>query len=306
MKEMPWHSKALELYNSGLSGRQIAKQLGISKTQVNSFLQGIRYSEISNSSEKKGPKTLFIDIECSPVVSHVWSLWNNNVGLNQIEADWHLLSFCAKWKGSEDIIYDDQRYAKDIEDDYNLLEQIWHLLNECNIAVAHNGKSFDVKKINARLLMHGFPKPSPYKIVDTLEIAKRNFAFTSNKLEYLTDKLCSVKKQKHERYPGHVLWSECLKGNKDAFEAMKEYNIIDVLALEELYSILSSWDNSLPNDDVYVDEVLDMSEWEKDGFHYTGLGKYQVYRNKITGQQKRSRVNLLSKEKRNSLLVNVK
>ena len=44
---------------------------------------------------------------------------------------------------------------------------------------------------------------------------------------------------------------------------------------------------------------------ELDGFHYTNLGKYQKYRNKITGVQRRSRVNLLTKEKRDSLLANI-
>ncbi|MNY46837.1 hypothetical protein D3C86_1820570 [compost metagenome] len=86
---------------------------------------------------------------------------------------------------------------------------------------------------------------------------------------------------------------------------MKDYNVNDVLSLEELYDIISSWDNSLPNWDVYVDEILDMSEWEEDGWHFTNLGKYKRYRNKTTGVQKRSRVNELSKEKRDSLLRNI-
>ena len=42
-----------------------------------------------------------------------------------------------------------------------------------------------------------------------------------------------------------------------------------------------------------------------DGFHYSNLGKYKRYRNKITGVQRRSRVNLLPKEKRDSLLSNI-
>lgn len=78
-----------------------------------------------------------------------------------------------------------------------------------------------------------------------------------------------------------------------------------MLSLEELYDILSSWDNTLPNFDVYVDEILDMSVWEEDGFHYSNVGKYKRYRNKITGVQRRSRVNLLPKEKRDSLLSNI-
>lgn len=170
----------------------------------------------------------------------------------------------------------------------------------------HNCKKFDTKKANARFILNGLPKPSVYRQIDTMEIAKRQFGFTSNRLEYMTDKLCTTyKKSKHKKFNGHELWSECLKGNLEAWQEMEDYNRLDVLSLEELYNILSSWDNTLPNFDVYVDEILDMSEWEEIGYHYTNLGKYKKYRNKTTGVQRRSRVNLLTKEKRNSLLANI-
>lgn len=254
---------------------------------------------------KEGPKILVYDIETSPILAQMWSMWQQGFGLNQIESDWFIMSFAAKWLGSDEIFYYDQSQAEDMEDDYELLSALWDLLNEADIVVGQNVKAFDTKKVNARFILNGFPKPSTYRQIDTLSIAKENFAFTSRKLEYMSDQLCSVKKIKHDEFPGHVLWSECLKGNQRAWEAMKEYNVQDILATEELYNLFSSWDSKLPNYDVYVDEILDMDEWEKDGFVYTNLAKYQRYRNKITGQQKRSRVNLLTKEKRASLLANI-
>jgi hypothetical protein len=179
-------------------------------------------------------------------------------------------------------------------------------LNEADIVVGQNSKRFDVKKINARLVLNGYPKASTFRQIDTLNIAKAQFGFTSNKLQYMTDQLCTkYKKLEHGKFAGHLLWSECMKNNPEAWAEMKLYNINDVLSLEELYDILSSWDNTLPNFDVYVDEILDMSVWEEDGFHYSNLGKYKRYRNKITGVQRRSRVNLLPKEKRDSLLSNI-
>ena len=297
-----WKQRAIELAHAGKSWRKIAKELGVPKSSMSDFLR----RQFKQNPKQQGPKILFIDVETSPTIAHVWKLWDNNVGLNQIEKEWHLLSFCAKWKGDSNIIYSDQRNAQDLEDDYPLIEEIWHLLNEADWVVGHNLKKFDNKKIASRFLLHGLPKPSPYKMVDTLEIAKKNFGFLSNKLEYLTDKLCQNKKLSHSKYPGHTLWVECMRGNIDAYEEMKAYNIMDVVSLEELYDVLSSWCNDLPNEDVYVDDILDMGVWEKYGYHTTQLGKYQVYRNKITGQQKRSRVNLLPKEKRESLLVNVR
>ena len=42
---------------------------------------------------------------------------------------------------------------------------------------------------------------------------------------YLSDKLSSTPKLSHGKYPGFKLWSECLKGNVDAWEEMKEYKL---------------------------------------------------------------------------------
>lgn len=301
-----WKDKAQQLRQEGMSGRQIAKLLGKGKSTVNEFFSKFQTGNFRVEDEKKGPKILFIDIELKPILAQVWALWDQNVGLNQIQEDWSILSYCAKWKGSDEIVYEDLSGQRDFEDDSKLLPNLWKLLNEADVVVGQNSKRFDVKKINARLVLNGYPKPSTFRQIDTLLIAKAQFGFTSNKLEYMTERLCTqYKKLPHKKFPGHLLWSECLKGNAEAWQEMKDYNINDVLSLEELYDIISSWDNSLPNWDVYVDEILDMSEWEEDGFHYTNLGKYKRYRNKTTGVQKRSRVNELSKEKRDSLLRNI-
>lgn len=331
-----WHGKAVQLREKGFKSRAIATALGVGKSTVNDYFARLELSGMtetqtllsgkngerlrqsidtnnfkpvgirSSPDNEAGPKILFIDIETSPIIAHVWRLFDQNVGLNQIEADWSILSFCAKWKGSEEIIYRDTRDREDFNDDSALLDDLWTLLNEADFVVGQNSKRFDVKKIFARFVLNGMPKPSTFRQIDTLDIAKRLFGFTSNKLEYMTDKLCTVyKKKKHSKFPGHDLWSQCIKGNVEAWEEMQEYNEYDVLSLEELYDIISSWDDKLPNFAVYVDQVLDMSEWEEDGYHYSNLGKYKRYRNKVTGVQRRSRMNELSKEKRQSLLSNI-
>jgi hypothetical protein len=270
-------------------------------TVEKSYLEGVQ-------SDYTKAKILVLDIETAPILGHVWSLWNNNLGLNQIDTDWYILSFTAKWahEGEEDVIYMDKRETFDNEDDTEMLKVLWDLLNEADFVLGQNIRKFDMKKINARFILNGFPKPSTYRQIDTLLIAKSLFGFTSNKLEYMTDKLCKkYKKKKHLKFPGHTLWSECLKGNIEAWDEMKEYNIFDVLSNQELYEVFMPWDAKLPNFDLYVDEELDMSEWVEDGFHMTNLGKYQRYRHVVTGQQRRGRENLLSPEKRKSLLANI-
>lgn len=302
-----WQTEAVRLAESGMSWRQVARELDKGRTTVANFLR--EYTKEKTEQEDtvlNSAKILFVDVETAPLCAALWSMWQQGVSLNQIQSDWYLLSFCASWAHSDEVIYRDLRGKVSEEDDYSLCEELFDLLNEAHIIVAHNGRKFDAKKINARLILNGFPKPSPYRIIDTLEIAKEQFAFTSNKLEYLTDNLCTdTKKSKHGNFPGYALWKACLEDNTEAWEEMRLYNTDDVLSLKELYTVLSSWSSKLPSLDVYVDDVLDMSEWVKDGFSYTNTAKYQVYLNTRTGQRKRSRINLLTKEKRQSLLVNV-
>lgn len=247
----------------------------------------------------KNPKILLLDIETSPIISYVWGLFDQNVALNQIKADWHLLSWSAKWLDSKEVLYMDQRYSKNIEDDKKILKSIWKLIDDSDIIISQNGKRFDIKKLNARFIHHGFPPPSSFKHIDTLQIAKKHFAFTSNKLEYMTDKLCTkYKKLKTKKFQGFELWSECLKGNTEAWNEMKKYNMMDVLSLEELYKKLIPWDKtvdfSLYNDNKSYLCSCGSTKKNKNGFHFTAVGKYQRYKCSICHREISGRNNLFA------------
>lgn len=258
--------------------------------------------------KSNGPKVLLLDIETAPIIAHCWSLWENNVSLDQIVSDWHILSWSAKWLGDapNKIMYADQSKAKDIKDDKVILQKIWNLLDEADVIIGQNSKKFDQKKLNARFVIHGMQPPSSYKHVDTLEIAKKHFAFTSNKLAYMSEKLNKkYKKLKHKKFPGHEMWVECLKGNKEAWRCMEKYNKYDVLALEETYQSLMPWDNTI-NFNVYHDDTTikchcGSTEFHNNGYAYTASGKFQRYKCIKCGSETRGRVNLLSKEKKASL-----
>lgn len=256
-----------------------------------------------------GPKVLLFDIETAPIIAYVWGLWDNNVALNQIKSDWHVLAWSAKWLEDKpkDIMYADQRHAKNIEDDSEILKQIWALLDEADIVVTQNGRSFDQKKLNARFILNGFQPPSSYKHIDTKLLAQKHFAFSSNKLEYMTDKLCTkYKKLKVTgKFSGFTLWSECLKGNLKAWKQMEKYNKYDVLSLEELYQKLISWDSTI-NFALYSEDNAPVcscgsTSFLKRGFFYTSVGKFQRFRCNKCGAETRSRDNLFDKEKRKSL-----
>ncbi len=257
--------------------------------------------------KKTGPKVLILDIETAPIIASVWGLFDQNVPLGMIEKDWHIMSWSAKWLGEKEIFYMDQRNSKNLEDDKKILEGIWKLIDSADVVIGQNSDNFDLKKLNARFLIHGMQPPSSYKKIDTLKIARKNFAMTSNKLEYLSGKLCTKKKSQHKKFSGFDLWKECMKGNKAAWKEMESYNKADVLATEDLYLKFRPWDSSL-NVNLYHDTEdtvcsCGSTKFQKNGHAYTSAGKFARYRCADCGAEVRSKSNEFSKEKRQSLKV---
>ena len=44
-----------------------------------------------------GAKILILDIETAPIRAKVWGIWNQNISIDQIESDWFILTWAAKW-----------------------------------------------------------------------------------------------------------------------------------------------------------------------------------------------------------------
>lgn len=295
-----WQQQAINLAHEGKSWRKIAKEINVPRSTVSDYLRK-QFKTGEYLPKPKGPRILFLDIETKFMTLQGWGLFNQNFSLDQIAEDWSILSFSFKWyKEPETNYFDVTEYTED-----QLLQKLHDLLNEADFVVAHNGRRFDLKKIRSRMITRGFKPYSPVRIIDTLEICKKEFAFSSNKLMYVTNLLCkSSKKSSHTKFAGHMLWKEFISGNPEAIREMREYNLLDVDSLEELYDILAPWSSTLPVFDVYFEDIS-LKEWEEDGHHFSNLGKYTRYRHKVTGQYRRGTTNLLTKEERSSLLRNI-
>lgn len=259
------------------------------------------------------PRIVTLDIETSPIESWTWGIWDQNVGVDQIKSEWSVLSFAAKWLDKPKIYYGDTsgRGKRYIRDDHALLGEIWKILDAADIVVAQNGTSFDIKKINARLLMHGYGPYSPIRIVDTLTASKRHFAFTSNKLAWLAAHLTDTRKDDHKQFPGFELWVQCLADNPKAWREMKKYNINDVIATEKLYKKLRPWITNHPNVPTYsVSEAISCPKCAstnliKSKNRITQQGSYIQYQCKDCGGYARGKTIQLTKAKRKNLLVSL-
>jgi uncharacterized protein YprB with RNaseH-like and TPR domain len=264
---------------------------------------------INKRSQDKDPtdvqalKILIIDIETAPIIANVWGLFDQNIGLNQIVRDWFILSYSAKWMDDDTIYYLDQRYSQDISDDRQLCEAIHHLLSQAHYVCGHNVARFDLKKINARFLKHGLDPVGPFTIIDTLRIARKHFALTSNKLEYIAKMLSCTPKSAHKKFSGMDLWTECLNKNPEAFEEMENYNKQDVITTEEVMKKLLPYENitfqSFHNKAVCT---CGSTEFFKNGVSYNKQGSYQVYKCRGCGKRLMSKDNLNNKTIRKGFL----
>jgi DNA polymerase elongation subunit (family B) len=303
-----WHEADVELVTKlrieGKTWVEISAQFPGSTPNM---IRKLFYRETRDRQSARPVRVLLVDIETAPILAYVWGLFDQTIGLNQVVSHTSILSWSAKWLGQKEIMYQDVRGQKNLRDDSKILKNLWNLLNEADVVIGQNSDKFDIPLINARFVANGFQPYAQFKKIDTYKIAKKNFRFDSNKLEYTTKLLCeNNSKSSHKKYPGFLLWSECLKGNLDAFKEMEAYNKQDVVSLEEYYNKIKAWDHTI-NWNVYHNEEITYcscgsTDFKKiDKFHTTKTGKYQLYVCKCCGKQSQGRENLLNKDKLKSL-----
>lgn len=194
-------------------------------------------------------KILVYDIETSPLLAYTFSPWQTNIRHTSIKQDWKILSFSAKWLFSNEVI-SFRLSPEELKtfDDKRITNELWNLLDNCDIAIAHNGIKFDNKKANAKFLEHKLPPTSSFFTIDTCYHAKKRFGFTYNSLDYLGKFLGFGGKL--ETKSG--LWDDVMAGDYESLVQMDEYCQRDVKLLEDVYLAMRPFIAPHPHVGVYV------------------------------------------------------
>lgn len=256
--------------------------------------------------EYKIPKILLFDLETSPLEVYSWGVYNQFINPEFVIKDTALLTWAAKWLCQEEVFFG-KVSTKDAANriDKSIVKPLWNLIDEADIIIAHNLRGFDEKVANTRFILNGLDRPSPYRIIDTLFECKKNFRFTSNKLDYVNNKLGIGRKIE----TSFNLWRRCINGDAQALEEMLKYNIQDVYALEELYFELRPWIKSHPNLALYYDDCngrcsnCGSKHLEEGGLYTTNVNVYKAVRCKDCGAYMREKTNC--KENKENLLRSV-
>jgi len=187
-------------------------------------------------------RILVIDIETRPITAHVWGLFKQNVGINQIVDSGGLLCFAARFVGDTKMHF----HSAWEDGEKGMAKTLHRLLEEADAVVGWNSDKFDVRHIQSQFLRHGMAKPSPFAKVDLLKSVRRQVALPSYKLDYVSQWLGVGRKVSTG---GFELWTGVLAGDEAAQRKMRQYNIGDVRLTERVFSKLGEkgWILGLPN-----------------------------------------------------------
>lgn len=214
-------------------------------------------------------KTLVLDIETRPHLASVWGLWDQNIPLNMLEVPGEVVCFSAKWLGEKKVHF----YRGE-----DMIAEAWFLLDEADAVVHFNGKKFDVPWLNTEFKRGHMDPPSPFKQIDLLHVARKNFKLPSYKLQYVATWLGLGGKA---QTGGYELWRGIIADDPKAWAKMERYNKQDVALTEKVYYELLPWIGNHPNHALYSVALCctacGSSDYMKRGFYYTSVSKYQQY-----------------------------
>jgi hypothetical protein len=191
-------------------------------------------------------------------------------------------------------------------DDKRVMVSAHKLVTEADIIIGHNIKKFDMPKLKTRFFLNGLKPPMPYQLLDTLQVAYKEFAFSSAKLNYL-GKIILSKEKLHTDYE---LWLKCEKGDQEALDYMEKYCKIDTELLEEVYIELRPWITSHANLPVIIDaheqccpNCGSFEFTDETGYYYTPQNRFEAVRCKECGAVSHKKKSEITSDQRKVMLV---
>jgi len=186
---------------------------------------------------KTNRRRLFFDIETSPNVVLSWRTgYELTIPHDNILEERAIICICWKWEGEEKVnsLTWDRRHC-----DKKMLKEFTPILNSADESIGHNSDRYDLKWLKTRCLYHRIPMCPNYTTLDTLKMARGQFLFNSNKLDYIAKFLGFGGKMETG---GFDLWKAIVLDNcRESLNKMVAYCKKDVVLLERVYQELRTY-----------------------------------------------------------------
>lgn len=245
---------------------------------MSALSDGLAKAKLSNAH-----RVLIIDIERMKGTATVefWDLGdfkNRRIHADDVTA-WPR-TICAAWNWYEsDRVEFASEWGKGGRE--SMLRRIWQAYDKAQIVVGHNVAAFDTKKLKSEWRDMGLNPPSPFKQVDTLTIARREFGDESKTLDALCRRMGITAKT--DRFDVEIARA-AIAGDRQAQARIKDYNVGDIGATKGLYDAVRAWDASHPHSVVGTtdDRPTCNSCWgdrlEVNGYKLANLILYRLFR----------------------------
>lgn len=303
---------------AGYSSRKIAEVvLGNSskKSTINDYLARENSPHKGKPVDKGGPVIKIVDVETAPEIAYSFRRFKAFISPEQVIKRGYLLSYSVADLHTAEVVGRNLSnyplFDIDFTDDWELCQELWQVLDEADIIIAHNGYKFDRAYINQRFAYHGMQPPSHYVVIDTLKAAKKQFALPSNALK----EMCLYFETESFKLDneGFPLWKACCEGDRSAFERMQTYNDGDVVSLRDLYIKILPWIPQHPNVSAYYEDEVPRCPRcgsvhvaiEAGKKYNTAISTFNVIRCSDCGGLSRDRVNTRSKEKMRNTVIGI-
>jgi len=306
----------IDLKANGLSSRDIAGLLNISKSGVNYALQRNAFTpdlayDPREVAFKDGPRVLVFDTETAAATALTFGRFKVNLSQDNIldNGGW-IICACWRWLGESNVhkIYLTPEEVAN-KDDSRIVAQLFELYEQADAVLAHNSQGFDHKVVQTRAVYNGFPPLPQVKVLDTLLLVKKYLKLPSNRLDAIGEFFNLGRKISTG---GISLWRKVQEGDVQAMEDMVTYCAQDVDLLYDVYLRTrqlgragSDFNAALYyNDDRVRCRVCGSDDVSPTGrTTETSLNKFEEVRCNSCGAVHRDRKPITTKEKRKALLA---
>ena len=223
-------------------------------------------------------RILTVDLESSPHLAYTFQLRDVSIAPVQVVEPSRVLCFAAKWLDKPGMIFASEHH----DGREAMVQRIWQLLDEADVVVGWNTKSFDLKHFAREFTLAGLPPPSPWFDCDLLPLVRRRMRWASNKLEHVADELGIGRKVQHH---GFRMWIDCLNGDDAAWTLFRKYCKHDVRLTEDVFVKLRElgWVDRLPHVGLYNDThgsqcgACGSTDLMRRGYAYTSTSRYAQF-----------------------------
>lgn len=233
------------------------------------------------------PKLVLFDLETLPNMKEVMKIFPNisaYPGLSLKASINSIICFGYKIYGDSKVhcvnAWDFKNWDKDINDDSKVVEAAYEILKDADGIITHNGRRFDWKFLQTRLLYHKMAPLPNIRHIDTCTESKRNLFTFNNRLNTVAQFLTDQEKMENG---GWNLWIKVSERDPKSMKLMTEYCRQDVLVLEEVFKRLRPLIKNIPNYNMFSEgekricPSCGSSRIKKHGMRYTNVSAYQRY-----------------------------